>query len=136
MADISITAASVVPGTNATLKHGVAGEALTAGQPVYQDATTKKWLKADADSATAAARSALGMALCGSALNQPVTVLTDGDVTLGAVLTAGLAYYLSGTAGGICPVADVGSGEYVCLLGLAKSTSVLAFDPKFPNVAN
>lgn len=136
MADLAITAANVVPGANAQKEVGVAGEAVTAGQLVYLDATSKKWMKADADSATVAARRALAIALTGSALNQPVVVQRGGDITLGAVLTPGVAYYLSGTAGGICPVADIGTGEYVCLVGLAKSASVLAIDFQFPNVAN
>jgi hypothetical protein len=57
-----------------------------------------------------------------------------GDITIGATLTAGTAYYLSDTPGGICPVADVGTGESVCLLGLAKSTTFLALDIQVPGV--
>jgi len=135
MADLTITAASVIAGDNAARAAGTAGEAITAGKAVYLAAATKKWMLADSNSATAEARRATGIALNGASLNQPVDVATGGDVTLGAVLTAGTAYYLSDTAGGICPLADVGSGEYVCLLGLAKSTSVLALDIQFPNVA-
>jgi hypothetical protein len=90
---------------------------------------------ADSNSATAEARKAGGIALNGASLNQPITVHKAGDLTLGAVLTAGTAYYLSDTPGGICPLADVGAGEYVCQLGLAKSTTVLAVDIQFPNVS-
>lgn len=135
MADLTVTAASVVPGSNATKVQGVAGETITAGQAVYRDTTTRKYMKADSNSATAAARQSVGIALTGSSLNQPIVVQTAGDVTIGATMTAGVAYYLSDTAGGICPVADVGSGEYVCLLGVSKSTTVLTVDIQFPNVA-
>lgn len=124
MADLSITATSVVA-PNATRAEGIAGETITAGQVVYKASDTGKWMKADSNSATAEARMPKGIALCGSALNQPIFVATKGDVTLGAVLTAGVAYYLSDTPGGICPVADVGTGEYPSVLGIAKSTSVL-----------
>jgi len=134
MADISITAANVVAGSNATKESGTAGETITAGQMVYKD-STGKYMKADNDSATAEARQARGVALHGASNNQPLTIQKAGDVTIGGTLTAGTAYYLSDTAGGICPLADVGSGEYVCLLGLAKSTSVLALDIQFPGVA-
>ena len=65
----------------------------------------------------------------------PLGVLKSGDLTIGATLTAGTAYYLSDTAGGICPLADVGSGEYVVLIGIAKSTSVLAVDIQYPGVS-
>lgn len=135
MTDLSITAANVVAGDDATKKEGLAGETITAGQAVYLSSTSHKWMKADSNSATAEAREAIGIALNGAALNQPVEVQTKGQITIGATLTAGTAYYLSDTAGGICPLADVGSGEYVCLLGLAASASLLNLDVQFPNVA-
>lgn len=135
MADVTITAANVVPGANARTVQGVAGETLTAGQAVYKETASGKWKKADADSATAEVRQAKGVCVTGSSLNQPVVVQTGGDITIGGTLTAGAGYYLSGAAGGICPVADVGAGEYVCLLGLAKSTSVLALNIQYPGVS-
>jgi hypothetical protein len=135
MADLAITAANVVSGSNATIARGVAGAAITAGQAVYLDPTTGKYLLADSNSATAAARQASGISLHGAALNQPIAVQTAGDITIGGAVTPGVAYYLSDTPGGICPVADIGAGEYVCLLGVAKSATVLAINIQFPNVA-
>ncbi len=126
MADLTLTAANVLAGSNATTNLGTAGATITAGQVVYFDDTTKTYKLADTDSATAAVRSPIGLALNGASAGQPLMVQTGGDITLGAVLTAGVAYYLSGTAGGICPVADVTSGDYPVILGMAKSTSVLA----------
>lgn len=134
MADITITPANVVAGASAGLAAGTAGETIVAGKAVYLASATKKWMLADSNSVTAEARKAGGIALNGAALNQPLGVQVSGDITIGATLTAGVAYYLSDTPGGICPVADVGAGEYVCLLGLAKSTSVLAVNVQFPNV--
>lgn len=134
MADLTITAASVLPGSNAAVVQGTAGEAITAGNVVYQSSTTKKWMLADNDSATAEAKAPQGIALNGAALNQPVSVQKSGDITIGATLTPGTAYYLSSTAGGICPVADVASGDNVVLLGIAKSTTVLAVDIQIPGV--
>lgn len=136
MADIVITPANVVGGTNVIRDNGTAGETIAAGKAVYLSSTTNKWMLADSNSATAEARKATAIALNGASLNQPVTVAKPGsDITIGATLTAGTAYYLSDTPGGICPLADVGTGEYVCLLGLAKSTTILAFNPQFPGVA-
>lgn len=135
MADLTITASAVLPGANASIANGTAGEAITAGKAVYLASATKKWMLADSDSATAEARRAKGIALNGASLNQPVTVQTGGDITLGATLVAGTAYYLSETAGGIQPVADLATPESVCLLGLAKSTSVLALNIQFPGVS-
>lgn len=134
MADLSVTANNVVPGDNASMETGRAGATIAAGKAVYKSSTTQKWMLADSDSATVEARRATGIALNGAANNQPLTVLKAGDVTIGATMTAGTAYYLSNTPGGICPVADVGSGEAVCLIGLAKSTTVLAVSFQYPGV--
>lgn len=135
MANLTITAASVVAGVNASVEAGAAGEAVTAGQPVYKSSATKKWMLADSNSATAEARHATGVALNSASLNQPLDVQKGGDITIGATLVPGTAYYLSDTPGAICPLADIGSGEYVCLLGLARSATVLTLDVQFPNVA-
>ena len=43
----------------------------------------------------------------------------------GAAITAGVAYYLSGTPGGICPVADLTTGDSPVILGIATSTTVI-----------
>jgi hypothetical protein len=124
MTDLVITPASCVPGTNSRLETGVAGETITAGMAVYK-AATGLWMKADSNSATALARVATAIAMTGSSLNQPIVVQKSGSLTLGATLTAGVAYYLSDTAGGICPVADVGSGEYAQTIGIASSAAIL-----------
>lgn len=135
MVDITITAANVVSGEGAAKSSGIAGETIAAGKAVYKSSTTGKYMLADSNSATVEARRPEGIALNGASLNQPLFVQKSGDLTLGATLSSGVAYYLSDTPGGICPVADVGSGEYVCLLGIAKSTSVLAVAIQFPGVA-
>lgn len=132
MADLVITAANVVPGSDSNQTSGIAGETITAGKAVYLSSTTNKWMLADNNSATAEARQAKGIALTGSSANQPIVVHKGGDLTAGATLTNGATYFLSDTAGGICPDADVGAGEYVCQLGIAKSTSVLAVNIQFP----
>ncbi|TPN79968.1 hypothetical protein [Mesorhizobium sp. B1-1-2] len=136
MTDLSITAANVIAGANTPTDGGIAGETITAGQQIYRSSVTNKIMKADSNSATVEARRAIGTALNGAALDQPVDFQKDGDITIGATLTPGVAYYLSDTPGGICPVADVGAGEYVCLVGLAKSASVLSLDYQFPGVSN
>lgn len=135
MADLTITAANVLKGANAVEEPGYAGETVTAGQPVYLDPTTRLYMKADNNSAVAAARLPRGIALNGASANQPLVIQRSGDITIGATLTAGTAYYLSDTPGGICPVADVGSGEYPCLIGIAKSTTVLGLGINYSGVA-
>ena len=128
MADLVITAANVVSGSGAAVVHGTAGATITAGQVVYLDSTTSPgtYKLADCDSATAAVRSPAGIALNAAASGQPVSVHQSGPITIGATVTGGVAYYLSGNAGGICPVTDVASGDYVTIVGLATSASVLS----------
>ncbi|MGO8172692.1 hypothetical protein ACC764_19545 [Rhizobium ruizarguesonis] len=135
MADIVITASAVLAASNAERDQGIAGETITAGKAIYLAATTNRWMLADSNSATAEARQAKAIALNGASVGQPVSFQKSGDITIGGTLVAGTAYYLSDSPGGICAVADVGAGEYVCLLGLAKSTSVLAIGIQYPGVA-
>jgi hypothetical protein len=137
MTDLVITATSVVAGANAQKSTGLLGEAIIAGQTVYMDSTLRKFMRADSNSATVEARHATHIALNGGSLNQPITAQKGGDITMTTTppLTVGLAYYQSDTPGGICPVADVGSGEWVTLVGIAKSTTVLQLSFQFPGVA-
>jgi hypothetical protein len=126
MTDLVVTAASVLPGSGASLETGTAGEALTAGQAVYKKAADGTWYKADCNSATAEQRVATAIAVTGSAAGQPTVVQKGGTITIGATLTAGTAYFLSGTAGGLRPAADNTTGDYPQVIGIATSTTVLA----------
>lgn len=126
MTDLSVTAGNVIAGSNSQQERGFAGAAIAAGQAVYKDSATGEFLLADSNSGTAAARTPYGIALNTAGDGQPLVVHRSGDLTIGATLVAGTTYYLSDTPGGICPLADVGSGEYACIIGIAKSTSVLA----------
>lgn len=125
MADISITAAAVLAGASALVEHGCkAGATLVAGVVVYKDTADGKLKLADNDGA-AALKTAYGITLNGAGDGQPISVIKRGPLTINAVLTAGAVYYVSGTAGGIAPVADVTSGHDVIILGVALSTTVL-----------
>lgn len=128
MADLSITAASVVKATIAgnpvKTKTGTAGAAITAGQAVYRDAATNTVKLADAD-LSAAAAAVVGVALHGAASGQPVTYVTEGPVTVGNILTAGKLYVLSATAGGIAPSSDLAAPLRTGLIGYGYSATVL-----------
>lgn len=134
MADLSITAANVIAGSDAAIVNGRAGATVTAGQVVYREASTGKYKLADNDSATAEVKVPAGIALHGAADGQPLAVQTGGDITIGATLTPGSAYVLSSTPGAIAPVADLGTGDYVVQLGLAKTAAVLALRITIPGV--
>jgi hypothetical protein len=134
MADISITAANVVPGSDAVRESGTAGATITAGQLVYLDTSDMKFKLADSNGA-AALRVPNGIALNGASNGQPLSVQKGGDITIGGTLTAGIPYFLSDTPGGLCPLPDIGTGEYSCIVGIAKSTSVLAVNIQPSGVA-
>ena len=125
MADLTITAANVVPGSGARISNGTAGATVTAGQVVYLDPADNRFKLADCDNASATIRAAFGIATHGAANGQPLAVQTAGELAMGSILAAGVSYYLSPNAGGIAPIADIASGDHTVLVGLAKSTSVL-----------
>lgn len=125
MADLIITPTNVVAGSNVKTRQGTAGASVTAGQTVYKDPTDQKYKLADCDSATPAVRRTTGIALHAASNNQPLLVHTEGPLTIGAALTPGVAYYLSPNPGGICPVADLASGDYPTIIGIATSATVL-----------
>jgi hypothetical protein len=133
MAVLSITAANVAPGTGAKTKSGTAGAAVTQGQPVYLDASTIKLMPADADLIASAA--VVGVTLNAAAAGQPVVYQTSGDITIGATVVPGTAYYASTTAGGICLESDLASGDFATFLGFAKSNTVISIDIKASGVA-
>lgn len=124
MADLTITAASVVPAVGATIEKGYsAGATITAGQAVYLSSSSV-WQLCDANtSATTAAVG--GIALHGASSGQPLAVITRGGVNVGATLTVGEIYIPSGTAGGIAPVADLTAGWFTAILGIATTASNL-----------
>ena len=128
MADFTIVAANVVPGTGAILNMGFAGEALTPAQPVALDPTTNKYVKADCDSATVALRRPAGICVVGANNNGPLVFQSAGEINLGTTLTPGQPVYVSATAGGIMPQADLTAGKTVQLLGLAKTAAILSMD--------
>lgn len=125
MADLTITAANVI-GTESG--RGIASVAIAAGEAVARNASGALIL-ADSNAGTDAtdpARTSVGVALNSAAAGQPVAFAGAGrEITVGAVLTAGTEYWLSGTAGKICPRADVAAGMTPTLIGIAKSTSSL-----------
>lgn len=128
MVDLVVTAANTLAGSNSSTKQGTAGATITAGQVVYFDSATSNYKLADCNSATVAARSPAGFALNGASAGQPLMVQFAGDVTTGATMAPGVAYYLSGTPGGIRPVADMIAGDFPVILGIAKSATVMVMD--------
>lgn len=132
-ADVTITAANVIPGPNADTTVGVAGATITAGQIVYLESSSNTWKLADADAsaATSGSGGALGLAAGGASAGQSfVVVLSDDNLTVGGTLSmAAPIYVLSGTAGGIAPIADLAAADYPVVLLIARSTTKAVFKP-------
>lgn len=124
MADISVTAASVVPGSDAIYVDGTAGETITAGMTCYKSTSDSKWYKAD-NNDTAAKAVVGGISLNGASLNQPIRIQTGGTITIGATVAVGTIYVQSTTAGGIAPSADLATGNYVTILGVATTAAII-----------
>lgn len=132
MADISITAASVLASAGAVIRkeYNFGYAAATAGQHVYKD-SSNLWQRVDSNAAvTGNELTALsGITLNGGGIGQPAQVcVEDTAFTLGGTLTNGGTVYSSTTAGGITH--DVpASGAYPRILGIAKSTTIMHLRP-------
>jgi len=127
MANLSQTAANVALGSQSTRTRVVqAGEAITQGQPLYLKASDGKYYKADANLSAEAAKG-VGIAMTPASTNGYLVMQegSGGSVNLGATLTVGETYTVSATAGAICPIADLTTGDYPCILGIATTTALI-----------
>lgn len=127
MAAYAQTAANVVSSAGARTISGTSGATITAGMPVYRDASDgNKFKPAIATSEAAAA--VVGIALCAASNGQPLVVQTEGTINAGCnFVTPALPIFLSAEdAGAIVPFADIGlSGAYCTILGVTASSSLL-----------
>lgn len=128
MADLTQTPANVSIGNGVYTNIVTAGEAITQGMPVYQNALNSKYFQCDADAEDDAA--AKGIALTPSSADGDVFVLaytqgSSGSVDLGATLTVGEAYVVSTNKGAIAPIGDLTTGDYVTVLGIASAADNL-----------
>ena len=126
-ADPSITAASVAATANTVTATGTAGATITAGQPLYADSANGGVLKPCL--ATALASSvAVGVALHGSLVGQPITYAISGNITI-PTLIAGTGYFCSTTTtGGYSDgtTLEVTTGTvYATFIGMSLSTTLM-----------
>jgi len=118
MADLTITAASVVPASGASVNSGTAGETITAGMALYLKSADARYWKAQCDGTTEESTVA-GVAINGASAGQPVSFINAGTVTIGATTVKTTAYMLSAAAGAICPQADLVSTNKIVYIGFA-----------------
>lgn len=123
MADVTVTANEVLEDSGTKRAVAVLGGTVTAGQAIYK--TTSGTIAA-ADAGAASTAECIGIALTGGVTGQPVAwAIDDSTLDPGFTVTVGLAYYLSNTAGGICPVADVVNPMKTVLIGIGITASQL-----------
>lgn len=121
MAAISVTPASVKPQSNSPPKVVIWGEAVTAGQIVYELTPGVYWL-AQADG-TAAQATAKGMAMTSGAADQYGVIVEGGIVNVGGTVVAGTEYWLHTGAGGFGVESEISSsGHYKHKIGQATTT--------------
>lgn len=121
MADVSQTPANVRAGTGAVVSHVQAGEAFSAGQPVYLSSTDGKYYKCDANDSSKIGIK--GIAVTGASADEDYFVVqTGGECNIGGTTVKGYIYIVSAT-GGIAPSADLASGWYPVVVGVATDTS-------------
>jgi len=127
MADLVVTPAQVLAGTDADFYDGVAGVTVTAGQTIYQDTMDNLLKLSDADASVAKANTK-GLALHGASAGQPLRIQTGGTITLGAgaAPVVGKVYKLSLTAGGISPIEDMDvGGQYDTNIGVGAANNTV-----------
>lgn len=124
MADLAITASSVVPGTGAVWQTGTAGVTVAAGKWLYLDSSTSTLKLADTDDTTAIA-AVVGIAVHESTAGRPLTYVSSGPVTMTTTpaMLPGRHYYLTDSAGGMGPQADLAINWNVVRLGYALTAT-------------
>lgn len=124
MADLSSITA-VRPTVNTVVESVIYGATVAAGQPVYQDSADNEYKLADND-ASASTAAAKGIAITPGVDGGYGLIAKQGSIILvGTTMTVGETYLVSSTAGGIMPVADAGTGDYITYLGNAASATQL-----------
>ena len=133
MANLTITPADVGVNSSATQTRIVqVGEAVSQAQPAFLDGS--KYYQAVAND-TEAKAAAVGVFMTAAALDGYAVIAMVGPVDLGATLTVGEVYVVSATKGSIAPIADLTTGDYVTILGVASSASSLELNPQVSGIA-
>ena len=122
MADLSITATSVAPDAGFTSRDVISGATITAGMPVYLDASDSNKAKASLTT-NATTADVKGISLHAATSGQPLRIMTGGTYTVGATILVGVPYFNSDNAGGIAVLADSATGDFVTVLFMGISTT-------------
>lgn len=130
MADVSVTVANVAFSGTASLVDYIAGAAITQGQTVYIDATSKVQPASATGSVLTGA--VFGIAMNAALTGQPVKVnVKDKQLVPGFTASVGDVVFQSVNAGKMTvTIADVQvTGSYVTVLGVMNTTTQMNFSP-------
>lgn len=127
MADLNIAPSNVREGAGKNkFENGEAGEVIDAGELVYFEQSSSLYkLAVNSTAEKAAVR---GFASNSAELGQPLRVQTEGVIALGVGVQA-TAYFLSVNPGKAAPEADVLSGDFKTLIGIAKLSNRMEVKP-------
>src|SRR6185503_12860111 len=102
----------------------LAGATITAGMAVYVDSAGAVQIGTNATSAGSGVGAQLvGTALNGGSSGQPIQILkSGGTVNIGGTVAVG-KQYCWGTAGGVIPVDDIASTEYITTFGVGLTAA-------------
>lgn len=115
---------SIKPSSDTILTRVQWGDTVILGQPVYLDSNTKYKVGA-ASSIITANVSAIAFS---AGVDTDYGYILSGSTIMtfvGTTFIIGDPYFLSATAGNIVPLADVLTGHYVTLLGIALSATTI-----------
>ncbi len=124
MASISLAGAQLKDGSSAQTPVVVGTTNRSAGEVVFKDTSQDGKLNA-ADNSTPLNAKAEGILLGEADAGSLGVFAGNGATIIVAGLTQGTAYYVSSTAGDIEPEADIQTGEFITLLGVATSATEL-----------
>lgn len=119
----------VTPGPDADIIYNqTVGQAILAGQTVHEDPADGKWRLGSCTAVTSPRRA--GIALNSApTVGQLIDVQYGGDLLNTATLVVGTTYDLSTTAGSVAPEADLVTGNYTTVMGVAKTATSLKLRP-------
>lgn len=120
---LSINASEVIPGTNAVLAQALAGEAITAGQPILVIANVAYNTNNDPEDRAGVCH---GIACHSTLTGQPCNYIVSGDLEVDdALMGQGLSYYVGNADGEIEAESGVSDARCVTRLGVARLPNTL-----------
>jgi len=123
MAAISVTPGSVLRVDGEVVDGFLAGATITAGMDVYVDANGAVQIGTNATSAgSGVGAQCNGVALNGGSIGQPIRIQKNGTVNIGGTAAVG-KQYVRGTGGGIIPVDDIATGEFITTVGVGLTAA-------------